>query len=314
MKRLLREPLLHFLLIGALALLLQATGFDLLRNFLTPPRIEISQADRERLAARWLNETGRHPTSAELQAMLRQYIDEELMFREALRLGLHEHDVVVHQRLILNMRFAEQTPQADAGELLQAALHLGMLHSDPVVRRRLIQRMRHQIENQVEVSENDARQYFQRHRTSFQTPERYSFEQRFFSADQPGALNRALAARQTLTTDDKAVGGDVFLLGNHFEHLSLADIRRRLGDDIAQSIAAATPGEWLGPVSSAYGQHLLRVQAVSDGDMPDYSQLQARVAAQLYTERERAALGEWLQSRRQLYRINIAPAQTGDAA
>ena len=100
----LRHPLLHFLLIGALLF----AG----KQWLPPPpsaelqTIRVSATDLRRLQGEWMRETARAPTESELQSSVQRHIDEELLLREALHLGLDTTDPVARERLVMNMRFA----------------------------------------------------------------------------------------------------------------------------------------------------------------------------------------------------------------
>ena len=102
-RNLLREPLLHFLVIGA--------GLFFLFNQVGDPevgadnRIVITQADLDRLAAVWLRRMGRPPTSQEREQQLDHYIREQVLYREALAMGLDQNDVIVRRRLAQKMEY-----------------------------------------------------------------------------------------------------------------------------------------------------------------------------------------------------------------
>src|SRR3954467_8463696 len=104
MKKLVREPLVHFALLGALVL-----GADHLRAPAPPsPRITITRRQADELRADLTRRRGRPPTADEEHQELDHYIEEEALFRAALRLGLHESDTIVRRRLIQRMRFLEE--------------------------------------------------------------------------------------------------------------------------------------------------------------------------------------------------------------
>ena len=99
---LLREPLLHFLLIGALLFLLY--GFQN-ENTVDNNRIVISEADIDRLISLWKKKRLRLPTQLELQGLIEQQVHQEVMYREALAMGLDKDDAIVRKRLAQKVEF-----------------------------------------------------------------------------------------------------------------------------------------------------------------------------------------------------------------
>ena len=100
---LLREPLLHFLVIGA--------GLFFLFSQISDPEIEndhritITQTDLDRLAAIWLKSMGRPPSAQEREQQLKHYIREQVLYREAMTMGLDQDDVIVRRRLAKKMEY-----------------------------------------------------------------------------------------------------------------------------------------------------------------------------------------------------------------
>jgi hypothetical protein len=102
-KKWLREPLLHFLLIGAALFLLygyQNDGYVDQGN-----RIVISKSDINRLVMLWEKKWQRSPTRVELEGLIEQQIQEEVLYREALAMGLDLNDGVVRRRLAQKVEF-----------------------------------------------------------------------------------------------------------------------------------------------------------------------------------------------------------------
>ncbi len=306
LRRWWREPLLHFLVLGALLLMVQQRWAEDWRAYWNPERIEISVADQQRLSAAWQRETGRRPEARELQVLLRGWVDDELLFREAKRLGLHEQDPVIRQRLLDNMRFVEQqwdlegdgaTDRAKA--LIEAAERLGMIDRDLIIRGRLIQRMRYRIERGVRVTDGDVEAYLRDNADAIKSPLRLRFEQRYFGSGH--AASAVAQWRERLEAGDPTVSGEPFLLGEHFD-IHVDGVAQRFGAAVAEAVASAPLGEWVGPVASVYGWHLLRVESRQPGAVP-YAE--KRVALMLTAEREQAAVRDYLDDRRRRYRIEI---------
>lgn len=306
-----REPLLHFAVLGGLLLLAQHLWGDALRAWWFPERIEITAADRERVATAWRRETGVTPGAREIDLLLQGWLEDELLFREAKRLGLHQNDPVIQQRLLTNMRFVEQQWSAEgegaaetARALVATAERLGMVDRDLVIRGRLIQRMRYRIESQVHVTPADVTQYLRDHAEALHGGERVRFQQRYFSADHAAA--ELALRRQQLQQGNAEVAGEPFLLGESFD-LQESAVSHRFGSQVAEVIRSAPIGQWVGPVRSVYGQHLLRVEAREAGP-PAYAE--QRVTMMLQAEREREAVRAYIARERQRYRIVVEAPST----
>src|SRR5262245_2078098 len=113
MRRLLREPLLHFLLLGAAlfaayAVLQRGRGADEASR-----RIELTQDDLRQLDLYFESQWRRPPTPQELEGLVEQKVQEEILYREALGLGLDQDDTIVKRRMAQKMQFiAEGTAES----------------------------------------------------------------------------------------------------------------------------------------------------------------------------------------------------------
>ena len=145
-----REPLVHFLVLGALLFGL----FALVNNEASsksPNRIEITSADVDRLQERWTKQWNRPPTETELKSLIEAYLREEILYREALALGLDQNDTIIRRRLAQKMEF---------------------LFED--------------LADQVEPTDEELKRYFDRNRDQYRLPARFSFAHVYFSVDQRG--------------------------------------------------------------------------------------------------------------------------------
>ncbi|HSG82144.1 MAG TPA: peptidyl-prolyl cis-trans isomerase, partial [Gemmatimonadota bacterium] len=100
--KLLREPLLHFVAIGAVLFLVHALASGLFQTD-TSRRIEITEAEIELLASTWQRQWMRPPTEQELRSLVRGRLREEILYREALAVGLDQNDAVVRRRMVQKM-------------------------------------------------------------------------------------------------------------------------------------------------------------------------------------------------------------------
>jgi hypothetical protein len=258
--KLLREPLLYFLLAGAaLFLITDALGGD------AAERIVVSDAERARLAAQWQAQMGRPPTDTELDGLIQQWLREEIYYREAKAMGLDEDDVIIRRRLAQKLTFLTED-LATAAAPDEAAL----------------------------------RRYYQDNAERYQEPERWSFSHRYFSGERrEQAEADARAALQTLKAGDEGVGGedagDPFMLQRSYVERAQREIGELFGREFAAAVTDLPVGGWHGPVRSAYGWHLVKVEdheparqrpfeEVVDQVATDYRQQQRREANEAYFE------------------------------
>jgi hypothetical protein len=227
LRALLREPLLHFLVLGAAVFGLyrvtsgRSAGDD---------RILVSVGRQRSVAETFRLIWQRPPTETEFQALVADYVREEVLVREAARLGLNQ--------------------------------------DDPVVRRRLRTRMDVFFDDTAPVSpptEAQLQAYVDAHPDAFRTDERVSFVQVYLSPARHGAqmeetTRRLKAELQSARPEtDVAALGDRSMLGTQFEALSEREVTRIFGDDFTKALADAPLDHWSGPIRSGYGVHFVKV-------------------------------------------------------
>lgn len=265
----LAEPLTHFVLLG-LALFALAGAWRAAER----PEIRIGAAEVDRLAAYWRLQAQRDPTPRELAALVQERVDEEILYQEALRMGLDRDDVIVRRRLAQKLAFLNQ-------DLLQPP----------------------------EPTEGQLRAWYDAHRADYATPGQVSFEHLYFSIA-PGADRtdaRAGAALATLARDPEAgqTLGDPFMLPLSFADAPVATVRRDFGEAFAGALASAPVGRWVGPVRSAYGVHLVRVASRASGGVAPFETVIGQVRQAWIADRRRVANARWLAGLRRRYPVEV---------
>lgn len=258
--RTLREPLLWFLLAGAV--LFVVTGRAGERG--AGGEIRVTDAERQRLHDQWLVQTGSPPTPVELERLVEQWIREEIYYREALALGLDEGDVIIRRRLVQKLAFLTE-------DLAAAA----------------------------EPTADELAAYHARHADRYLQPARASFSHRYFSGQR--REDPEAAARAALADPDDA--GDPFMLQRTYAARSDAEIAELFGGDFAAALADLPTGEWQGPIRSAYGWHLVRIEERLPARAPALEEVAQRVRADLIQERRTAANEAFFESLRGRYRV-----------
>jgi len=221
---------------------------------------------------------GRLPTQSEFEILLARETDDEILFREALRLGIETRDQVVRQRLLMNMRFLQPESINNEEQLLAAATAMHMHRKDLVIRRRLIQVMRMMLAAPADQESPSARELADllvELQEQFTTPRRISFSHVFFSSDLRAGKETvdALAVRSILQSkkSDAKVAlnqGDPFLTGYEFSLLTENQVSAYFGRAFAHEIFQLQPGLWSQPVDSAYGIHLVLPLEIRAAEAP----------------------------------------------
>jgi len=269
MRRLAREPLLRFLLIGAVLF----AGMTLAKS-LQRPVVRIDAQELNQLAAYWEVQSQRPPTKTELAGIIQDRIDEELLAREALRLGLDKNDMIIRRRLAQKMSFATDDA-ADAGEPTEAEL----------------------------------RAYYAKTADQYAAPARVAFQQAFFSGDRPHggaekAAAQALERAEESGREDPT--GDPFLFPLSYDDVPLPDLLRDYGTEFVKLLQTAPIGAWQGPVLSPYGWHIVKVTARHQGSAASFDSVRPQVRDAYLNDRRKAKNAAYLRDLRARYRVVVA--------
>lgn len=313
-RRWLRHPLLHFVVIGAALFALRAfwPGAEPGRLQAQREPLVVTAARIETLRADFTRRWGKPPTAQELSALIVQTLDEELLYREARLLALDYEDPSVRRRLIEKMRAVDSHPGRDPDELVREARALG-LDDDAVIRRLLVEKMRILLAQDPQApafTEEQLRDYLQRHRERFELPPAISFTQVFLSEARHGTgLKRdaqtLLRRIRALSPPDAAGLSDPFLLGLRLQAWTWNRVTARFGKPFAEQVFALRPGTWSGPIESPYGLHLVWVEEVSVRRLPEPESIRQQLVEGLQAEQAEAQLARGMERLRGLYGIQV---------
>jgi PPIC-type PPIASE domain len=270
---LLREPLLQFIVLGAILFGL----FHLVdrEKAEAPARIVISSARIANLADGFARTWRRPPGKEELQGLVDDYIRDEVFYREGRAAGLDRDDVIIRRRVRQKMEFlAEDMSAPEASEAQLAA-------------------------------------YLKANPERFRTQDRLTFQQVFLSAARRGraidddskqvanALDRGEAAV------DKTALGDPFLLGEEFQAVSQSEVASLFGESFAKQISVMEPGRWQGPISSSFGQHFVNIGERISGILPPLDAVRETVRREWSNARRLEAERKLYGSLRERYEIVV---------
>lgn len=277
LPRLLREPLLHFMLLGAL--IFGGWKLTLPASSGNEQRITISANDVERLRQQAMRQWGREPTPAALATLVEADIREQVLYREALALGLDRDDVVIRRRLVQKL---DSLAQDRIGEPDEAALLA----------------------------------YWEKHYRDKPANALLAMEQVYFSPSLRGAnaYSDAKAALARIESGQKAIAGDPFLMPASVEQQDQAALARDYGDAFAQQVFALPAGRWQGPLESSLGFHLVRVTSRAAADSSSFAASRAQVRLDYLRDALAAAQDENYRKLRARYQVSIAAGAVSPAS
>lgn len=265
--KLLREPLLHFFALGAVLFLVYALVSDVFTSD-AGRRIEITEAEIELLAETWQRQWQRPPTEEELRGLVQARVREEVLYREALAVGLDQNDAVVRRRMVQKM------------ELLSEDLALLADPTDP-----------------------ELQAFFQERLEDYRVPPLIAFSHVYFNPDRRGATveedaRRALSELRAQTPPPRTASelGDRFMLQYDYPLLSPLEVQQQFGARFAEALVELEPG-WHGPIVSGYGLHLVNVRERVESRIPEYAEIRDRLVTdynRMRSERAKNALYEGL--------------------
>lgn len=241
--RSLREPLAHFLLAGlAIFVFFDVFGQE---ADLGDRRIVVKEDQVRRLADQWAQAWQRGPSPGELDGLIRDYIKEEIYYREALRLGLDRDDAIVRRRLRSKMEFLANSEAETATP-----------------------------------SDAELQAWLDRYPAKYSPDPVFSFDQVYVSAD--GGEDASMAKARTILRQLQAGAkpsalGDALALPRSLDGVTAFDVNRQYGDAFAGALKGLPVGKWSGPIASGFGLHLIRVRSVRFPHKPGLAEVRQAV-------------------------------------
>jgi hypothetical protein len=276
--KILREPLLHFVLLGAA--IFAAYGFVTRHRTDKPGEIVVTQGTLENIVTGFTRTWQRPPTEEELRGLVREYIREEAAYREALAMRLDRDDTIVRRRLRQKLEFL----------------------SDDLATR-------------VEPTDADLQTFLQVHPGLFQSEPLFSFKQVYLNPQQHAANLSADETRvlvelqRTGNNADLSSLGDPFLLAPSFQNVSLAEVKQVFGDQFASALVSLPTSHWEGPVTSGYGMHFVFLSQRTDGSLPALADIRDQVRREWFNTKRNEATEKFYQALLKRYTVKIEPPE-----
>ncbi len=249
LKRWIREPLVQFLLIGGMLF----TGYAFLspgsKQVENTKRIELTMDDIKQLQISFAAKWQRPPTEQEFAQLVENKIREEVLYREALALGLDKEDTIVKRRMAQKMEFLAED-----------------------------------VSDAHEPTNEELQAWFEENQKQFMQPGRITFRHLYFSPDRrgPNAQEEAELALKKLEGKPADWPGsrnlaDPFMFQDYYGDKTIEQLAKEFGPQFAQDVFQLKPGSWQGPIESGYGWHLIWVDSVSPEHFSQFEEVEPDV-------------------------------------
>lgn len=265
-RALLREPLVHFLLIGLALFIVYGSVSPADSNSL---KVVVTQDKIDDLSRQFQTARNRRPTSIELDGLVENHVRDEIHYREGLALGLDKDDAVIKRRI-------RQKYDLIAEEALQG-----------------------------EASDADLVAFMKQHPDRFLRPTIVSFDQIFFDPAQTSPES-VEAVKALLRRGVNVAGlGQPSMLPRQVSRTAIGLVAREFGDGFAEKVGQAPVGQWVGPIASGFGVHLLRVTARDAPVAPPLNEIRSSVMREWESDRRARASDQNYREARGQYEVVI---------
>jgi len=260
-----REPLLHFMLGGAALFLLFNYASD---SEVDDDQIVVTSGKIEHLATLFVKTRQRAPTDMELRGLIDDYVLEEVLYREALAIGLDRDDTIVRRRLRQKIEFLLDDFTA------------------------------------VDPTDADLQQLLDKQPDRFRLDARITFEQVYLKNESRDVAGSILALLHADDSDPNSYS-ESHLIAYRFDDVSKPVVAARLGDAFTAELFALQAGQWTGPVDSPFGVHLVRVEHIVVGLVPALADIRAIAKREWLVDFRAAAQQKIIEQMKAKYTVTI---------
>lgn len=243
-----REPLVHFLLIG-FALFAAYGVMNNGKSGNVNYQIALTLDDLKQLDVSFVSQWHRQPTPEEFNGLVESFIRQEVLYREGLAMGLDKDDTIVKRRMAQKMEFLSEDV---------TAAH--------------------------EPTTQELKDWFAKNLQKFALPDRATFRHLFFGFDRRGQkaqidADSALGRISGLPEDSPVAKSlaDPFMFQDYYGDRAPDQLAKEFGPNFATAILKLKPGSWQGPIESGYGWHLIWIESIVPGRVPNFEEVEPDV-------------------------------------
>lgn len=272
--RWLREPMLHFALLGAGVFAIYSFTRDE-ADAIDEAQIVVSEGKIEHLATLFVRTWQRPPTREELEGLIDDYIREEVAYREGTSMGLDRNDTIIRRRIRQKLDFVADD-----------------------------------FASRLEPTDEELAEYLATHPDDFRIAARISFQHVFFDPSQhgddlPELVSELIIALRDDSSIDPREQGDRTLLEFQYDDVSEREVANIFGTQFAESIVNLEPGSWQGPVESAFGLHAVAVTELQPGRVPDLESARQAVLREWEHSRRQELTEQYYQALLERYEVIV---------
>jgi hypothetical protein len=248
----------------------------LLFNYVSDPRagsddqIVVSSGQVEHLVSLFVKARQRAPTDVELRGLVDNYVLEEVLYREALAIGLDQNDTIIRRRLRQKVEF---------------------LMDDFTL---------------VEPEDADLQQFLDSNPDRFRLDARISFNQVFLQEESRSAANSTLATLRSGVSDPEKLS-ESYLIAYHFEDVTESVVSAQFGSAFTSALFELDTGDWAGPIESPFGLHLVHIENIVAGRVPELEDIRANVEREWLVDFRATAQQEIVDEMIAKYTVTIEP-------
>ena len=218
----------------------------------------------------WRDQVGRDPSDEEVVRIINNLVNEEILYREALKLDLDKNDRIIKRRLAQKVEFLKQ--------------------------------------EESEPSETDLENFYNSNKSKYTVEDLYTFKHYFFS-NENNALTDANASLIELSEGNE-IKSDPFILGNEINLAAKNDIQSNFGNTFYENLTLMNENEWSGPIASDYGLHLVYIKKKISGYVPAFTQIYQKVYSDYMIMKRRENVITFLDEIKKEYQVIINPDLT----
>ena len=253
-----------FIFIGLLIYLI-----DIGLNSYDEKEIYISDEEIISLVSAWKSQVGRNPNDDEIARIINNLVEEEILYREAVILGLDKEDRIIKRRLAQKISFLKQES----------------------------------IPNKP--TNDELMNYFKLNKEKYFIESTYTFTHYFFSTDNNSDERSKISYKDLL--NDREISSDPFFLGKNFVNVTLKNIESNFGKKFSLSFSNISLNEWIGPIESSFGHHIIFVSNQDIGYYPDIRVVLKQVEIDLLQDKRDQAVKEYIDEIKTEYKVYINP-------
>jgi len=266
LKRILQEPLLHFLVVGSLLFIYLSNN-----DTTTSPQIVITKGKVEQLTAQFTKTRQREPSKEELKALIDNQIKENLAFTHGVNMGLLEDDSIIKRRVQQKIEF--------------------MLNDSIAA---------------IEPSTKELQAYLDKHKDRYTISPIYSFRHIYINPDKHQDIDNFIAELKNKDLDNLyGELGDSMMIDNQFKSATTAQIARVLGEKFAKKLDTLPLHSWQSHIKSGYGEHLVIIDKKTPSHIATLEEINRVLRRDFRVDAQKRALEEFYKELKSQYIIKV---------